>query len=555
MQSILDTDTVKAVKAVKAGTMPTETDHPGRSRSRFTRSQILTLIAGCCSTMFINIANASIPLILPPTIVAKGIPYAYSGLIFGLFSISNVIFEPFQAKIIPFLGTRTTFCVSSFTGGACYLALAVLNITEMVAAFVAPATIIRFVEGFAYATLSTSSNVIVCLAFSEHATIAFGILECFVGIGYTLGPVLSGALYAAGGFSAACIFIGLSLLMTGLLGYFFLQQITGVNLRPKPRETKHVLTDRIFLGVGFVNFATGMNWGIFGTSLEPYLASFDQGAQVEGLIFAIAFLAYAGTAPIFGWAFRRFHVDYRWIVLVPLGVAVIWMLLGPIPAFSFIPPRLLWLDTVLLFVMNVFIAFGCVLVFDISLKRALTCGLEENVATYALILATFFTTIYIGDAIGAVIGSSVYFQYGFIKIAQIAAGLMFAFTAISALMLLINWNRSRGLAHRMFPSWIKPEKDTEVVAYETSPLTSSGEPVRDRSSERPSYYRQITTSLSVGTLGQTKNDYGTINTCSTTCFMSKLNHGVRNDPRVFGWFENERHRPLTNSNVPILADV
>lgn len=101
-------------------------------------------------------------------------------------------------------------------------------------------------------------------------------------------------IFQAGGFSAACAFIGLSLLLTGFLGYFFLVQVTGrktrifsrtskerqlygliqgINLRPKPRETKRALTDRIFLGVAFVNFSGGMFWGVLGTSLEPYLAS------------------------------------------------------------------------------------------------------------------------------------------------------------------------------------------------------------------------------------------------------------------------------------------
>ncbi|GAV01131.1 hypothetical protein RvY_11889-1 [Ramazzottius varieornatus] len=254
-----------------AGTLPMDSERTGRSR--FSRSQILILIAGCCSSLFINMAEASVPLILPRTIIVKEIPYAYIGLIFAMFSISIILFEPFQAKIIPFLGTRTSFCISSFVGAACYLSYAVLNIAEETAAFVSCATILRFVEGFVYATLSTSSNVITCLAFPEHATIAFGILECFVGIGYTVGPIIGGALYAAGGFSAACAFIGLSLLLTGFLGYFFLVQITGINLRPKPRETKRALTDRIFLGVAFVNFSGGMFWGVLGTSLEPYLAS------------------------------------------------------------------------------------------------------------------------------------------------------------------------------------------------------------------------------------------------------------------------------------------
>ena len=59
-----------AVVDTKEGKLPvhTSTGTSPRSRSRFTSTQILILIAACCSSVFINIANASIPLILPPTV-------------------------------------------------------------------------------------------------------------------------------------------------------------------------------------------------------------------------------------------------------------------------------------------------------------------------------------------------------------------------------------------------------------------------------------------------------------------------------------------------------
>ncbi|GAV01130.1 hypothetical protein RvY_11889-2 [Ramazzottius varieornatus] len=254
-----------------------------------------------------------------------------------------------------------------------------------------------------------------------------------------------------------------------------------------------------------------MFWGVLGTSLEPYLASFGCGAQVEGLIFAAAFLAYAGTAPIFGWIFLKFHVDYRWAVLAPLGVAICCMFLGPIPSFTFIPPRLLWLVTLLLFIMNVFIAFGSVLVFDTLKERAIACGLEENVATYALILAVFFTTIYIGDALGAIIGSVVYFEYGFVRIAEIATGLLFAFSIIAALILLVDCGRLREPAHRMFPSLIKASSDREAQAEETSHLIKPGYPTRDNLGELPDYDEATTMQQPTGVFfNQSNNDYGSI---------------------------------------------
>ena len=57
-----------AVVDTKDGKWPVHTGTSPRSRSRFTRTQILILIAACCSSLFINIATASIPLILPPTV-------------------------------------------------------------------------------------------------------------------------------------------------------------------------------------------------------------------------------------------------------------------------------------------------------------------------------------------------------------------------------------------------------------------------------------------------------------------------------------------------------
>ncbi|OQV22186.1 putative MFS-type transporter SLC18B1 [Hypsibius exemplaris] len=386
-----------------------------------TTRQKLILAACSCSSCFMHMGVSTIPLLLPPEIIRKGIPYEYCGMIFSLFATAIVIFEPLQAKLLPMIGTKRAFCFSALLGGFCYISFGMLTFAYSTAGFAAPAMIIRFVEGFYYAVLITSSNVIVCLEFPDHASLAFGILEGFVGAGFTLGPLVGGSLFAAGGFIAPFLFIGLALLATSLFGYFVLDQVTGLNLQSRPREKKRLIRDPIFIALGMLTFTMGIVWGIFETSLEPYLATYDQGPIVEGVVFAIAYLAYAGMSPVWGYVFRRVHIDYRWVLVGPVCVGVIWMILGPIPMLSFIGTDVLWLDVVCLFLLNVSIAFVFVFSYDTMLKRAVMHGLEENVATYALIVAAFFSSIYIGEIIGPVIGGYVYAKLSFQYVALVAS--------------------------------------------------------------------------------------------------------------------------------------
>ncbi|GAV05603.1 hypothetical protein RvY_15705 [Ramazzottius varieornatus] len=479
---------------------------PPAARTKLTKSQISILIAGSCSSMFMHMAISSMPLILPPTIIEKGISYGYTGVIFSVFAVSIAIFEPLQAKIIPFLGTKRAFVGSSFVGGLCYLAFAFLDYADTTAAFVAPACIIRFIEGIYYAILITSSNVIVCLSFPDRASFAFGVLEGFVGVGFTFGPVIGGTLYREVGFYAPFVFIGVALLLTAVLGYFSIEQISGINLEARPREKRRLIRDPAFIGCGVLCFSMGVIWGIFETALEPYLATYDRGPGVEALVFAIAYLAYAGMAPVWGYVFRKVHIDYRWVLLGPVVIGVVWMVLGPIPGLSFIPPSVLWLDTVCLFLINVGVAYVFVFSYDTMLKRAIFCGLEENVATYALIVASFFTSIYLGEVVGPIIGGAVYSQYNFQYVAAVASGTQFGFAGLAAVIMLIAWKkvgkRLRGYGHSVFPSWIKSNQIKEQESEESSPLNSN-----DNSSDF-TIFQPATDSRKTGALNQNRDSVG-----------------------------------------------
>lgn len=115
------------------------------------------------------------------------------------------------------------------------------------------------------------------------------------------------------------------------------------------------------------------------------------------------------------------------------------------------------------------------------------------------------------DALGAVIGSVVYFEYGFVRIAEIATGLLFAFAIVAALILLVDCGRLREPAHRMFPSVIKASFDREALAEETSPLIKAGYPTRDSLGELPDYDEATTMQQPTGAfLSQSNNDYGSV---------------------------------------------
>ena len=53
------------------------------------------------------------------------------------------------------------------------------------------------------------------------------------------------------------------------------------------------------------------------------------GAIVEGAIFTLFYLTYAGTSPMWGYLLRKLNVDHRWILLGPAVIGFFWMFLGP----------------------------------------------------------------------------------------------------------------------------------------------------------------------------------------------------------------------------------
>lgn len=81
------------------------------------RKQVLILTACSCFSIFMHMGINTIPLILPIEIVRKEIPYEYCGAIVSIFAVSIVIFEPLQAKIIPWVGTRNGFCLGALVSG------------------------------------------------------------------------------------------------------------------------------------------------------------------------------------------------------------------------------------------------------------------------------------------------------------------------------------------------------------------------------------------------------------------------------------------------------
>lgn len=312
-----------------------------------------------------------------------------------------------------------------------------VDFADTVAGFVAPAMIIRFIEGISYSVLVTSANVIVCLAFPDHASLGFSILEGFVGAGYTLGPLFGGALFKYFGFRPPFLLIGWCLLGTSVLGYFALDQVVGLNLSVRKRERKRLLRHTAFIGCAVLTMAAGTVWGIFETALEPYLSTYNTSALTEGLVFAIAFLAYATMSPFWGFVFRKVHIDYRWVLVGPIVVALLWMILGPIPALSFIGKKL-WLDTVCLFLIYSAIAYILVFSFDTMLKQALFCGMQEDVVTYALVVTGFFTALYIGEAVGPIIGGYLIAHYSFQEVAVCTATILFIAAGVAAIIMFIN---------------------------------------------------------------------------------------------------------------------
>lgn len=220
---------------------------------------------------------------------------------------------------------------------------------------------LRCAQGAGSALSYTALLAFCAERFAQQLATVIGIQEAVSGVGFMIGPVIGGALFAVGGFAAPFAAMGVGLLASLPLlpfalprrdasavpieaalvppGGAFLSSDDDAAASPHPPALtfRQVLRVPAVLDAAAVTLLAGVAFGFIGPTLAPHLATSLRASEASiGALFGLCALAYATAAPAAGALADRLGAD----CIMRCGVALLaasYLLLGPSPALGSAP--------------------------------------------------------------------------------------------------------------------------------------------------------------------------------------------------------------------------
>ncbi|XP_055330869.1 uncharacterized protein LOC129583203 [Paramacrobiotus metropolitanus] len=426
---------ISMLSAEERSLLPVVANAPNGERE-LSRQEITVIVVCSCTTVVVNLGVGSMPLLIPIEIVKKNYAYTWTGVLFLLYGINVATCELLQSKIVPFLGTKRAFLISSSILAACYASFGLLDLTSEESVFAGLACFIRIIEGLCYSGIMNAVFTILCLTVPTRAILGISLIDGLTCVGYSLGPLFSGILFEISGFILPYIIIAALMAVCSIMGTISLPPVAGNLAAGMSGPLKVVSRDAQFYGCTVVAFAMGNFVGFMEATLEVYLAQFDRGSTVEGAVFFAMWFSAAVVSPLWGYILRKAGNSHVFLLAGPFIEATVFIFFGPLPGLDAVG-RHLGLSITCLIIMAATTSMSLLASINIMIERAENDGIETSIHTYAFISAIWLTSLYFGEAIGAIISGSILdkYDYGCVAISAVVTELLLGILA-SALILL-----------------------------------------------------------------------------------------------------------------------
>ncbi|CAG2115762.1 unnamed protein product, partial [Medioppia subpectinata] len=310
----------------------------------------------------------------PKEAESKGATPTQYGFVFGVYELMIAVTSPLFGKMIASV-SPILFCeLGLFISGISTVLFGLLDRLEIGNDFIIMCFVVRIIEGVSSAAFMTASYAIMTKEFPDRIATTFSLLQTFFGLGLILGPTLGGALYQWGGFILPFVVLGSFLLLGGVFTFLLLETCD----KPPEQESGNFIAFMSDSGVllDALAIATSLNFiGFNAATLEPHLRQFN-------------------LRPI----------DPKKLCLFGCLLSIVgYVYIGPQEFIEFEPQ--LWLITLSL----VFIGFGLasklVTAFISALNDAIhRRGFPDNISTYGLVSAMYFSANSMGAFIGPTLG-------------------------------------------------------------------------------------------------------------------------------------------------------
>ncbi|XP_072106018.1 MFS-type transporter SLC18B1-like isoform X3 [Mobula birostris] len=416
-------------------------DENSREEStKWTKSQIFTLV----STASINFSSMVCYSILgpffPKEAEIKGVSASIVGMIFGCFSLFNLIFSLIMGKYIVQIGAKFMFVTGMFISGCCTILFGLLNLAPDGPIFISLCFIVRSVDAIGFAASSTASFSILAATFPNNVATVLGSLEVFTGLGLSLGPPIGGYLYQLFGYQIPFVMLGCVVLLMLPLNMCILPRCDGV--ASNSSLWKLILIPKVTL-MSMIIFSISSCIGFLDPTISLFVIDkFKLSTGFVGLVFLGHSVTYAVSAPFLGYLSDKVPRIRTGLVFVGNWmIALSFLLLGPAPIFHI--KSQLWLFILMLVVTGFSLSLCGIPLFPEVITCAYENGFEEGLGTLGLVSGLFGAFWCLGSFVGPTLGGYLYDRLDFEWAAAVQGGFPFLFGTLLGVYLIVEKVRKR----------------------------------------------------------------------------------------------------------------
>ena len=163
---------------------------------------------------------------LPTVLDNKDVSSIWTGIIFASYAFAATIVSILTGKILEKAGHKNVITIGAFLMCAAIVSFGFVDDIDDKTLLISICVLLRICQGTAAGMINTSCYSFVSTAFPDNIESLISIMESFVGVGCTMGPVLGSFIYSSLGFGATFWVFG------GLMG-----PVAIMNLLTLPKPT------------------------------------------------------------------------------------------------------------------------------------------------------------------------------------------------------------------------------------------------------------------------------------------------------------------------------
>ncbi|OMJ70297.1 hypothetical protein SteCoe_31764 [Stentor coeruleus] len=268
---------------------------------------------------------------------SKGIDLWLVGLIFSMNPIIKLFVTPFLGKLMFKVGRKTIVISSTVLTGLSMLVLGPIEYCDRTTV-ISISILSRLLSGVASACAFISITSIFVTDYPDKVVTMIGRMEAFIGIGYTLGPLIGMSMHGIKIVGTLVLFGSLILVFAPIawkmLGTFRELKIANSKINSLPILFKPRIFFTMLMGTTYL-----FSYGFLGTILETHLKNFSLNTVYISLCFGLQSAFFLCTSIVTGIFLK--NVNERVFLIIGLGfLAIGYSMLGP---WTAIFPNKLWI--------------------------------------------------------------------------------------------------------------------------------------------------------------------------------------------------------------------